>query len=512
MTWILAVLLALPAAAVPRTAERPSVKLIAYDPSGKLLGLSELLAFIGRADRDVRRSGLMATAPDEMSWARCVLSEKDHVPTLSWERFDRIHITLPWPVRDDGFSTVWLDKEGAGFGNGDEVRLNEEIAVTQYRRFKESRERRMNEGTPIYKPGVKAREAAQRAQALMAQAYKENSPVPRARAFDAALQAVSLAWQHLLTEHGRQIALAEKDKSALRFGLTIDEAIFQRLNRYERLIAAIRRSRADSVRLVFRSNPDDFTYAHLSSFNEYDSIVQALEEKNLRVLGVVLETGAWPRTLTPAVYAERVKNLALHYKGRLHSWEVGSELNGDWLGGAKNPLTPEKVFAIYCAGAAKAKAIDPSLETVASLYWWSATAPDEEHALSGWLKRYVPQGFGKDLDVVAVSLQPDEAPVGMAFEGLFDLLRRQLPSQRLMLGNLGYAEEDKVAGYWWFKTDDIPAARQDLLAFSLAATCAMPKSLGGGYWWQSLEQLLPGQGSSPELYGVYAKTLRRLGR
>lgn len=514
--WLLAAALALPAGLNASVPQRPSVKLITYDPSGKLLGLAEFLRFIGRSDiaanPDPRRSGLVATAPDGTSWTRSFLTEKEHVPILSWERQDRIHLSLPWPVAGDGFSTVWLDKDGPGYGNGDEIRLNETIAVTQYRRFKDSLQRRTNEWAPIYKPGTKTREAAERAKVLMAQAYKENAPATRAKAFDAALQEISLAWQGMLAEHGRQIASAAKERNSLRFGLSIDEGIFKRLNRYERLIASMRRSRADCVRLVFQSNPDDFTYAHLSSFNEYDAIVKALEDKGLRVTGTVLETGEWPRTMTPEIYAERVKNMVLHYRDRIRSWEVGSELNGDWLGGTQTPLPPERVFAIYSAGVAKVKEIDPALETVASLYWWAGTAPDEEHALSGWLKRYVPQGFGKNLDIVAVSLQPDDAPVGMAFESIFELLRDRLPDKRLMLSNLGYVEGKKLEGYWWFNTNDIAASRADFLAFSLAASCAMPQSMGGGFWWQTLEEMFPGQGPPAELYSVYAKTLRRLGR
>ncbi|MDD5628800.1 MAG: hypothetical protein PHU21_07030, partial [Elusimicrobia bacterium] len=322
------------------------------------------------------------------------------------------------------------------------------------------------------------------------------------------------AWQKLLFEHGLQIALGSKDKGSLRFGLVIDESMFKRLSHYENIISAIERTGANWVRLVFRSNPEDFVYGSLRSFNEYDSIVAELRDRKLRIMGTVLDTGQWPRTMTPAVYAQRVKNLVLHYKDQIRSWEVGSELNGDWLGGVSAPLTCDQVFRIYSAGAAKVKELDPSLETVATLYWWDGTAPDAEHSLFGWLKRYSRQGFARDLDVLSLSLQPDDNPVGMAFEGIFDGAQAELPGKSLMLGSLGFAEKEKLQGYWWLKPDpdEVEAAREDLLIFATTASAAMPRSLGGGFWWQTLEQMIPSKSRTTSLYRTYAKTLERLGR
>ena len=531
---------AAPAAAKPTPgrlgAARKSIKLIAYDRAGKVLDLAGLLSFIGRADRspnaggigssagagrtdvltagaDQQLSGIFVAPPDDPAAAvRPVLKQKGELITLSWEKLPRASLSLPWPVADDGFSTVWADKGGEGYSDGDAVFLNEELAISQYRRFRESLRKRTSDWSPLYKPGAKARQTADDAKELMARAHAEKNGAARAQAFDAALTAVSAAWQKLLFEHGLQIALAQKSKGSLRFGLVIDESIFKRLDHYEKIISAIKRSGANWVRLVFRSNPEDFTYASMRSFNEYDSIVAELRDQDLRIMGTVLDTGQWPRSLTPQIYAERVKNLVFHYQDQIRSWEVGSELNGDWLGGASAPLPPDQVYRIYAAGAAKVKELDPALETVATLYWWDGGAPDREHSLFGWLKRYSREGFGRNLDLLAVSLQPDENPVGMAFEAIFERLHQELPDKRLMLGSLGYVDGDKLQGYWWLDADDVPAARDDLLVLFTTASCAMPRSLCGGFWWQTLEQMIPAQGKTTDLYRTYAKTIAHLGR
>ncbi|MDD5630163.1 MAG: hypothetical protein PHU21_13935, partial [Elusimicrobia bacterium] len=246
-------------------AQRRSLKLIVRDPSGKTLKLEEFLSFIGRADRapdsDQRLSGIFVAPPDDPGAAsRPLLEQKGELITLSWEKLARVSLSLPWPVAEDGFSTVWADKNGQGFADGDAVFLNEEIAITQHRRFRESLRKRMTDWSPIYKPGGKARAATEQAQKLMAEALAAKDGAARAPAFDAALTAVSSAWQKLLFEHGLQIALGSKDKGSLRFGLVIDESMFKRLSHYDNIISAIERTGANWVRLVFRSNPEDFVY------------------------------------------------------------------------------------------------------------------------------------------------------------------------------------------------------------------------------------------------------------
>jgi hypothetical protein len=264
---------------------------------------------------------------------------------------------------------------------------------------------------------------------------------------------------------------------------------------------------------VLRPNGTDFVYGSLRSFNEYDGIVAELRRQKLKVMVGLLDTAQWPKTMTPEIYAERVKNVVLHYKGKVDAWEVGSEINGDWLGGANDPLTPDQVYKIYSAGAAKAKELDPQTETVATLYWWEQTAPDRAHSLSGWLKRFAPQGFGRTADVVGLELYPEDNPVGLSLERAFDVAADALPGKTLMLSSFGYVEKDALKGYWWLAPDDVDGARKDLLILYTVASCAMRGSSCGGFWWQTLDQMLPpGHHKATDLFKVHVRTLTQLGR
>lgn len=498
-------------------ASAASVKLFAFDEKGRALDAEGLARRLSRADEkapDLESLPLWAAAIDgKTPRQRVKLSQQGKLVLGSWEKAERVRFELVWPVEEDGYNAVGTDKGGAGFGDGELVFLDEEIAATQYARFRKSWKRRLTDWLPLYKPGKRAKDLAETAQEAMAEAARQKETPERVKAYQKALQHIALAWEKMLFEHGLQHALDERRAPGLRFGLTLDESLLNRLDDLEWIAEAVRRSGADWVRLVFRANPDDFLYASLRSFNEYDGVVDELARNKIKIMGGVLDSTQWPKAMTPEHYAERTKNLVLHYRGKISSWEVGSELNGDWLGGVSAPFTIDQVYRTYSAGAAKVKELDPGLETVATLYAWEETAPDREHALSHWVAAQVKRGFGRNLDVVGLSVQPEENPLGMGFERVFDATGDALPRQKLMISSLGYVEKEEVAGYWWLAPDDADGARKDIAILYTTASCAMPRSLCGGFWWQTLEQMLPpGRRKATDLYKVHRRTLDQLGR
>lgn len=511
----LSALLAVLLAAAPAGAA--GVKLFAFDADGRALDGAALAARLARADE---KDPLTAALPlwavpldEKLPPQRLAVTQQGKLLTATWEKGERVRLELVWPVKEDGYNAVVADKGGAGFGDGEAVFLNEEIAASQYRLFRQAWKRRTTDYSPLYKPGRKAKDLADTAKEAMAEAAGQKEAPARAKGFEKALTHIALAWEKMLFEHGLQLALDEHRAPGLRFGLTIDESLLNRLDDLEWAAEAARRSGSNWVRVVFRPNAKDFLYGRLPSFNEYDAVVDELKRNKLKVMGCVLDTAQWPKTLTPALYAQRVKNLVLHYKGKVDAWETGSEINGDWLGGASAPLPPEDIFKIHAAGAAMVKELDPELEVVATLYAWEQTAPDRLHSLSGWLKTFVPRGFGKNLDVVGLSVSPEDNPAGMGFERYFETVAEALPRQRLMLSSLGYVEGAAVSGYWWLDPKDVDGARKDILILYTTASCAFRGSLCGGFWWQTLEQMLPpGRRRATDLYKVYRRTLEQLGR
>ncbi|MBI4422328.1 MAG: hypothetical protein HY554_01295 [Elusimicrobia bacterium] len=493
------------------------LRLEAYDAEGKPLAGPDLLAHIaarsGAGAAGAARSGIYVTdLGDAPVPGRPWLVAGATQTWLAWEDASRVRVSLPWPVLEDGFSTVFLDNGGAGYADGDAVLLNEAIAETQHRLFKESLDERLASWEPNYRPSAKSRELIEQAHAAVAKARKEQAPDRRAAAYEKALARISAAWAKALFEHGGQVAAHPKLGPALRWGLTLDETLPSRLADFERVAEDIRRSGANWVRLVFRANPEDFVYGNVRSFLEYDAAVKELTARKLHIMGSVLDSTQWTRSATAAQAAARTRNIVLRYQDRIRSWEVASEPNGDWLGGRKAPHPEELVRRALSESAAEVKRIDPTLETVATLYWWEGTARDDRHPTFAWLKDAEPQGLFAKVDVVALSVYPDEHPMGMAFDTVFRKLHARLPDKRLMLGGFGYVEGKELEGYWWLDPSDVDGARKDLLILFTGAAAATPRPLGGGFWWPTLSTMLNGRSDGESLARIYRRTLERLGR
>ncbi|HVE12959.1 MAG TPA: hypothetical protein VNI01_06165 [Elusimicrobiota bacterium] len=505
---LLAALLALPASA-------KTVRLAAYDNDGKPMDLARLIAFISPAQTRPagNAAGLLLTDVDGVPVAgRPWWVERSSGPAWSWEGADKVRASFPWPIEKDGFSTVQVDAGGAGYADGQAILLNEEIALTAYRMLQESFKDRTTTWTPTYQPGRKGLELLAAAKDAIARAKAARPEPTQARAYNDALQAVSYAWQQMLFEHGRQIAEDPKLGPALRWGLTLDETVIDRVSEFDWLADRLQEARATWVRLVFRTNPLDFTYSEPKSFTIYDELLSRLAERKIRVMGSVLDSLLWPKGVTPELYAQRANNLAIHFKDRIRSWEVASEPNGTWIGGSREPLPDELVLDCVMAGASRLKKFDPTLETVATLHWWEGTAGDDRHPTFAWARWAKNRGFGKDLDVMALSLYPHRHPVGIAFDPMFSRLRVAFPGQKLMLGGFSFIEGKDFAGYWWLEPGSVDEARKDVLSLYTGAACAVPQTLGGGFWWPTLSQMFPPEKRTTALFRVYRNLRKRISR
>lgn len=501
----------------PASAFGASVSVTAFDARGRVLDSDGLLRYVAPAESAERglpaaHSGLFAADSDGRPLAgRPWWSPKSPGIVWTWEEAPKAVFSLPWPVPDDGFSTVLLDNGGKGFIDGQSFLLNEEAAKTAYRRMQDSLKRRLALKPP-YRPSEQVARLVSEAKDAMAKATAVNGDRKRAKLFDRALAQVSFAWQQLLFDHGKQTIKDEKLGARVRFGLSIDETLSERIHDFDRIADQLAESGAGWVRLVFTSVPGDFAFAQDSSFALYDRFVDLLAKRKIRIMGSVLDSLLWPAELTPDAYQERARNLARRYKDRIRSWEVASEPNASWLGGKRNPLPPETVLLAVQKAVVAVKGEDPALETVATLHWWEGTAPETRYALFPWLDWAQPRGFGHGLDAVALSLYPHRHPVGLAFEPAFEELGRRFPDKKLMLGGWSFSDGRKLEGYWWLSPKNVKDARKDLLVLYLGTMAAIPNSAGGGFYWSTLSELLPPGKKPTDLYRLHKDTVDRLRR
>ncbi|MFH2203595.1 MAG: hypothetical protein ABIJ96_10800 [Elusimicrobiota bacterium] len=499
------------------TAEAKSLRVMAFGPKGQLLNTAEFLRHIApQAHKDngipVALSGLHLMDMDgrpvpERPWWK---PDADK-PVWEWEGAERVMISLPWPIVKDGFSTVLLDGKGKGYFDGQAILLNEEIAVTAYRRMQEALKAR-KAGQPSYTPSKRVEKMISQAQKTLSKAHAAKEPRKKARICDQALTQTSYAWQQVLYEHGQQVIHDPKAGPQQRFGVSLDETLIDRIHDFETIADAIDRLGASWVRLVFSLNRRDFIYAKENSFAPYDKFVEMLAARKIRVMGSVLDSMLWPKDLTPQAYQDRTRNLAAHFQDKIRSWEIASEPNADWLGGTQRPLAREDILLCVQKAVVAVKKVDASLETVATLHWWEGTSRRIDNALFPWLDWAVARGFGRGVDVLALSVYPHRHPLGIAFDPVFSELHRRFPDKPLMLGGFSYVDGAKLNGYWWLEATNIRDARKDLLVLYTGTAAAVPHGIGGGFYWPTLTQMLPPGRKPTSIYALYQRTLKRLRR
>lgn len=490
------------------------VRLEAYGPDGRLLDQAALRALLDPA-QSAPSSGLRLSGPDGAPLdGRPWWVADSTTPAWSFEGGSRAVATLPWPLPEDGYSTVRLDAEGLGYEDGRVILINEEAARWAYGAMQDSFKERTGGWKPAYRPSLKAKGLLGAAKDAVALATATPERRERARLFDRALAAVSVAWQQVLVEHGRQTAADPDARKALRWGLTLDETAASRPTDAGKIAKAVDEAGAGWVRLVFGFPEDDPAFAKEASFTPYDELVKALRGRGVAVMGSLFDSLLWPADTTPEFCAARAKALVARYKASVRSWEVAGEPNGTWLGG-RGRTDDELVLDCVRRAAAEVRSADPALERTATLHWWDGTAPDGRHGLRDWLPWAKERGFGDSVDAVGLSVYPHRHPLGLSLEPAFRDLRAAFPGKPLFLGGWSYGDGGERPAYWWLspEAEAVEGARKDLmLLYNAAAPALAPGSLGGGFPWQTLELMLPPERQPTALYRLYKKSLYELKR
>lgn len=493
-----------------------TLHLTGYDAKGRALDARSLLRYIAPVRYKKRgvppgRAGFYLAdlgghpVPGAPWW-----DSRSKTPALRWEDAKSVTLSMPWPIQNDGFSTVLLDGGGNGYVDGRKILLNEEIALSAYRAMQLSLKNRREAWKPLYQPTKNVLKLVQKSKKAVTKAKAAREPRKKAKLFDKALTTIAFAWQQILYEHGRQIATDPVLGRRLRYGLSLDESLLGRLAEHDRIADALKDSGANWVRLVFGVPKGDFTFSREASFSVYDSFINKLDRRGIKVMGSVLDSMLWPKRLSSKTYARRAGNLARHYRGRISSWEVASEPNADWFGSSSKPISRQQVLLCVQKAIVALKRVDRSIETVATLHWWEGTARRQAHALFSWLDWAASRGFGRGIDVIALSVYPHRHPMGIALDRVFAELHERFPDKSLMLGGFSFADESELQGYWWLEDDNVKDARKDLLVLYMGTAAAVPSGLGGGFYWPTLQNMLPPESRPTALFQLHRRTMERL--
>jgi len=187
---------------------------------------------------------------------------------------------------------------------------------------------------------------------------------------------------------------------------------------------------------------------------------------------------------TRQAYVDRVK-LFVDAFPQVDAWEVGNEINGNWLDIGGQSLIPLKVAD--CA--AYVRSTRPGKLVVANLYWQLGTdAP--QWSLFNWARANLPPATRADIDVFLFSAYVEDAPLGLAFDKVMRTLQSEFPSHQIGMGEQDYWAVDTSKAWWYIDSaDPTTTARRGLAGQSYAAATGYASSVGGVFWWYFSEEM-----------------------
>jgi hypothetical protein len=181
--------------------------------------------------------------------------------------------------------------------------------------------------------------------------------------------------------------------------------------------------------------------------------------------------------LSTDTYNTWVQSLTAAYASQVDVWEVGNEVNGEWVGLPAQEMS--RVQSAYDA----AKAVGG--KTMLTLYYNPNCWSKKSNELFTWLANgNVPASLASGLDYVTISYYPGDCngywPSPASWQSVFDKLHRQFPQAQLGFGEAGTAQQSLSA-----------ASRIALWKRYVGVKIAGDSYVGLGLWWTWAEDGVP---------------------
>ena len=375
-----------------------------------------------------------------------------------------VGLSLAWRTANTGYSTLFIDNGGVGFSSSQTINFTYRAALDYRLKLDAALSRRADfTATPAFTA------ADQEADDLLTQAAAALDEPTRGAKGQQALDALARAFELLLHDYGLQRArtLAQ----SYWWGVTVD-----RTNQYQEVVQSVsdlvqNTAAAASMRVVF----DEGVAA-----SDYDDIVAAAQAVNVEVMGEILDSYVMG-TLNLSGWQNRVQEYVDHFPS-IDVWEIGNEVNGEWLGAQ---VSQKLEYAADYVKTAQA-----SDTTVLTFYWQMGTAGASGNSLFQWIDDNVTPALTANIDVIALSTWIGDAPLGIAHDEVYERLHALFPGKQIVMGELGYWSAGTSRAWWWrSQANPTTTVRRALANHMYLANLAFPYSLGGGFWWYYFQEM-----------------------
>jgi hypothetical protein len=244
--------------------------------------------------------------------------------------------------------------------------------------------------------------------------------------------------------------------AAPMYGLTLDRV--DNLTKTMDAISSV--GRRTTTRVVFDENVKP---------GAYRDAVTRLAPKTT-VMGEILDS-EYVHTVSTAAYVQRTRDYVAALGSKVSIWEVGNEVNGEWLGDART--VSAKVSGAYdVVNAAGDK-------TALTLYFNPNSYEKPANEMWTWTAANIPARMRTGLDYVLLSWYEfdngNQRFTTAQWTATFRRLKTLFPNAKVGFGEIG-----------WSKTLPVPT-KQDMMSrfYRMAAPirAEVPDFVGGYFWW-----------------------------
>lgn len=243
-----------------------------------------------------------------------------------------------------------------------------------------------------------------------------------------------------------------------------------------------RHAKRPTTRVVFQQG---------TSPSYYSEPVERLRSKSY-IMGQILDSTALEAT-SASNYASRTRNFVNQFKDKIDIYEIGNELNGEWVGSPSS--TYAKVQAAY--NVVEKENAHLKLRSAVTLNYWPSSdcyAHSWENTTS--YARGMPADVRNGVDYLFLSFyetacSPRAYPTNEQFISIFNTMKSLFPNAKIGMGEVGsqgtvdglpsdptLAEQQRIANRYYGMHDALKAKLGD-------------RYVGGYFWWYYYQHAVP---------------------
>ncbi|RUR13813.1 hypothetical protein [Legionella sp. km772] len=200
----------------------------------------------------------------------------------------------------------------------------------------------------------------------------------------------------------------------------------------------------------------------------FDAGVSASDYKNIviqihKVSGTMgeLVDSSEVKNYSLAQYLNRTKTYLNTLQGYIDIWEIGNEINGEWLGNTSS-VVAKMTGAYDLVKQQKGK-------TALTLYYNQGCYSRADHEMFAWVKKNIPLRMKQGLDYVFISYYEDDCNnLEPDWPTVFQKLGSLFPNSKLGFGECGTTNKN---------------VKEEFIYNYYTLTINHPRFILGGFWW-----------------------------